>query len=157
MHALYTFSIPFSLKQQMRSCKFWTAWDACLLREVYFYISMVPFSTGGIETSGYPGQGSQHPAAKLCTSQRPMGFHQAFFCWLERKKKIPKKKTKKKPPNYRLHFSTALCKHWFQCFPVLLLGCPASHCKSSHRSQQDASCWQAPRAWRLCICSETDK
>lgn len=70
------------------------------------------------------------------------------------KKKYPPPKNN---PNYRLHFSTALCKHWFQCFPVLLLGCPASHCKSSHRSQQDASCWQAPRAWRLCICSETDK
>lgn len=149
MPAPYTFSIPlFSLKQQTRSGKFWTAWDACLLREVYFHILMSPFSIGGIQTSGYPGQDSQHPAAKLCSSQWPMGFHQAFFCWLEKKKK---------KPNCRLHFSTALCKHWFQCFPVLLLGCPVSHCKSSHRSQQDASCWQALRAWRLCICSETDK
>lgn len=91
MPAPYTFSIPlFSLKQQTRSGKFWTAWEACLLREVYFHILMAPFSIGGIQTSGYPGQDSQHPAAKLCSSQWSMGVHQAFFCWLEKKKKKAK-------------------------------------------------------------------
>lgn len=125
--------------------KSWTVWEAGLLSKVCFYISTASFSFVEIQTCGYSGQGTQHPAAKQVLKSMSYGFPSHILLLAEKKQ------------NPRLPFSTSLCKHWFQWILVLLLGCPASYWKSSYCSQQDASCWQALRAWRLCICSETDR
>lgn len=77
---------------------------------------MASFSFGEIQTSGYSGQGIHHPAAKQVLKSMAYGFSLYILLLAE-----------KKEPNYRLPFSPTLCKHGFQCIPVLLLGCPASY------------------------------